>query len=58
MFHHLGAGHADEDALRVIEIEHGAHVEINGQHAKQNWRTLFDGLADDEAREQLSHEQL
>ena len=57
IFHHLGAGNADEDALRVIEIDHGAHVKINGQHAKQNWRAFFDGLADDQAREQFRHEQ-
>ena len=49
IFHHLGTGNADEDALRIIKIDHGAHVKINGQHAEQNWRTFFDGLADDQA---------
>ena len=41
IFHHLGAGNADEDALRIVKIHHGAHVKVNGQHAQQDRRALF-----------------
>ncbi len=57
MLHHLGAGKVEQDAVRVVKVDHGLQVEIDRQHAKQDGSAGFDDLADDQPGKQLRHQQ-